>query len=604
MRFLPTTREELERLGWEQLDVILVTGDSYIDSPYIGVAVIGRVLAAAGYKVGIIAQPDVTSGRNIMRLGEPRLFWGVSGGSVDSMVANYTATKRKRRSDDYTPGGINDRRPDRALIAYSNLVRRYFKQTRPIVLGGLEASLRRIAHYDYWSDSLRKSVLFDAKADFLIYGMGEKAAVDLARAFDRGEDPVSVRGLCYVAKEIPADCLELPSYQQVVCDKQVFIDMFRQFYENNDPISARGLCQRQDTRYLVQNPPAPSLSVDELDAIHELGFTGEVHPYHAGQGKVKALETIRFSLMTHRGCYGECNFCSITAHQGRTVQWRSEKSILREAVRMASQPDFKGYILDVGGPTANMYGFECEKKLTDGACRHKRCIYPRVCKDLKVDHSPQTRLLRQLRKIPGVKRVFVASGIRHDLVLADRSHGLDYMKELVGHHVSGQMKIAPEHTEDRVLKKMGKPSQQSLGEFVDLFYDLSKRANKQQFLTYYLIAAHPGCSLDDMQALKAFTQGKLRTNPEQVQIFTPLPSTWSALMYYTENDPITGKPLFVEKNITLKEEQKRVLTVKDGDRVWRKRHNPQEQASGNRHAPRRKPRVPFERARHPRKPGR
>jgi uncharacterized radical SAM protein YgiQ len=604
MRFLPTTREELERLGWEQLDIILVTGDSYIDSPYIGVAVIGRVLAASGYKVGIIAQPDVNSERDITRLGEPRLFWGASGGSVDSMVANYTATKKKRHSDDYTPGGKNDRRPDRALIAYSNLIRHYFKQTRPIVLGGLEASLRRIAHYDYWSDSLRKSVLFDAKADFLIYGMGEKAIVDLARALDRGESSASIRGLCYVAKEKPIDYLELPSYRAVAGDKQVFIDMFRQFYENNDPISAKGLCQQQDTRYLVQNPPAHSLSVDDLDAIHALGFTGEVHPYHAGQGEVKALETIRFSIMTHRGCYGECNFCAITAHQGRTVQWRSEESILREAHRLANLPDFKGYILDVGGPTANMYGFECEKKLTDGACRHKRCIYPRVCKDLKVDHSHQTRLLSQLRKIPGVKRVFVASGIRHDLVLADRTHGLGYMKELVGHHVSGQMKIAPEHTEDRVLKKMGKPSQQSLSEFADLFYDLSKRANKQQFLTYYLIAAHPGCTLDDMQALKAYTRGKLRTNPEQVQIFTPLPSTWSALMYYTEIDPVTGKSLFVEKNMIGKEKQKHAITAKQGEPPWPGRRNPKVARGETRRVPPRSRPARSERAGRQRKPAR
>ena len=562
MRFLPATREELKQLGWEKLDVILVTGDAYIDSSYIGTAVIGRVLAEAGFRVGMIAQPDLNSEQDITRLGEPRLFWGVSGGSVDSMVANYTATKRKRRSDDYTPGGENDRRPDRALIAYSNLIRRHFKHTSPIVLGGIEASLRRVAHYDYWSDSLRKSVLFDAKADYLIYGMGEKAVLDLARKLDRQEDPFGVRGLCYVAKESPADYLELPSYDEVAGDKQAFIEMFKLFYENTDPISAKGLCQKQDTRYLVQNPPTPSLSSKELDAIHERGYTGEVHPFHARQGAVKALETIRFSLMTHRGCYGECNFCSIAAHQGRTVQWRSEESIVNEARRMARLPDFKGSIHDVGGPTANMYGFECDKKLTEGACRDKRCVYPRVCKEMKVDHSRQIRLLTRLRKIPGIRRVFVASGVRYDLVLSDHKYGLSYMKELVGHHVSGQMKIAPEHTEDRVLKKMGKPSQQSLSDFANLFYDLTKKAKKQQFLTYYLIAAHPGCTLDDMQALRAYTQGKLRMTPEQVQIFTPLPSTWSALMYYTEMDPITGKRLFVEKSIVRKEEQKNILTTK------------------------------------------
>jgi uncharacterized radical SAM protein YgiQ len=562
MRFLPTTPEELKQLGWDRLDIILVTGDAYIDSPFIGVAMIGRVLAEAGFRVGIIAQPDINSENDITRLGEPRLFWGVSGGSIDSMVANYTATKRKRRSDDYTPGGKNERRPDRALIVYSNLIRRYFKQTRPLVLGGVEASMRRIAHYDYWSDSVRKSVLFDAKADFLIYGMGERAVVELARALDRQDDPSEIRGLCYVATKPPTDCEELPSYEQVATDKPAFIEMFKRFYDNNDPITARTICQKQDTRFLVQNPPALPLSTKELDAAHELAFTGDVHPYYAKQGEVKALETIRFALMTHRGCYGECNFCSITVHQGRTVQWRSEESIVNEARRLAGRADFKGYLNDVGGPTANMYGFECDKKLTEGACPHKRCIYPRVCKDLKVDHSRQTRLLTRLRKIPGIKKVFVASGVRQDLVLADQGHGLEYMKELVGHHVSGQMKIAPEHTEDSVLKKMGKPSQESLSGFVDLFYDLTQKANKQQFLTYYLIAAHPGCTLDDMQALKNYTQGKLRISPEQVQIFTPLPSTYSALMYYTGIDPFSGKRLFVEKDVARKEEQKNVVTEK------------------------------------------
>jgi uncharacterized radical SAM protein YgiQ len=562
MKFLPTTFDELKALGWDKLDVILVTGDSYIDSPYIGVAMIGRVLTDAGFRVGIIAQPDINSERDITRLGEPRLFWGVSGGSIDSMVANYTATKKKRRSDDYTPGGRNERRPDRALIVYSNLIRRYVKQTRPIVLGGVEAGMRRIAHYDYWSDSVRKSVLFDAKADILVYGMGERAIVELAQTIDRREDFSSVRGLCYIAAQKPPDIEELPSYDQVAADTQAFIEMFKQFYANNDPITARPLCQKQDTRYLVQNVPALPLSTKELDAVHDLDFTNDVHPYYARQGEVKALETIRFALMSHRGCYGECNFCSITVHQGRTVQWRSEESIVKEAKRLASRPDFKGYISDVGGPTANMYGFECDKKLSEGACPHKRCIYPRVCKDLKVDHSRQTRLLKKLRKIPGIKRVFVASGIRHDLVLADQGHGLEYMKELVGHHVSGQMKLAPEHTEDRVLKKMGKPSQESLGGFVDLFYDLTHKANKQQFLAYYLVAAHPGCTLEDMQALKRYTQGKLRINPEQVQIYTPLPSTYSAAMYYTQIDPFTGRPLFVEKSIAGKEAQKDVVTEK------------------------------------------
>jgi uncharacterized radical SAM protein YgiQ len=560
--FLPTTRRELKQLGWDRPDIILVTGDSYIDSPYIGVAVIGRVLTEAGFKVGVIAQPDVKAKNDITRLGEPRLFWGVSGGSVDSMVANYTATKRKRRSDDFTPGGKNNRRPDRALIVYSNLIRRFFKQTVPIVLGGVEASLRRVAHYDFWSDSLRKSILFDAKADYLVYGMGEKATVEIADALKHEKEPTSVRGVCYVAAEPPNGYIELPSYDDVVADRNTFTQMFQKFYQNNDPISSTGLCQRQDNRYLVQNRPSESLASSELDSIHELPFSGDVHPFYARQGSVKALDTIRFSLTTHRGCYGECNFCSITAHQGRTVQWRSEESILAEAERMTQHPEFKGFIQDVGGPTANMYGFECEKKLSEGACSHRRCLTPRRCPEMKLNHNVQTELLTRLRKLPMVKKVFVASGLRYDMILDDRIYGRAYMKELVGHHVSGQMKIAPEHTEDAVLKNMGKPSSQSLEKFTDLFKDLSTKANKRQFLTYYLIAAHPGCTEDDMQALKAFTHKKLKLNPEQVQIFTPLPSTYSALMYYTGIDPFTGKELFVEKDTARKEKQKQIVTAK------------------------------------------
>jgi len=561
--YLPITQNEVRKLGWDKLDIVLVTGDTYIDSPYIGVAVIGKLLARHGYRVGIIAQPDVQSGKDISRLGEPRLFWGVSGGSVDSMVANYTATKRKRRSDDYTPGGINNRRPDRAVIAYSNLIRKHFKNTKPIVLGGIEASLRRVAHYDYWSDSIRKSILFDAKADLLIYGMGEKAIVEIAEKLSSDKDTTDITGTCYIAKEKKDGYLDLPSFDRVKSSKQAFAEMFKTFYENNDPHTAKGLCQKQDTRYLVQNPPSPLLTQKELDELYEIGYENEAHPSCRKQGKVKAVDTIRYSITTHRGCYGECNFCSIGVHQGQTVQWRSEKSILNEARRLTELPGFKGNIMDVGGPTANMYGFECEKKLTKGVCRSKRCLYPRICKHLKPDHSIQVPLLKKLRKLPGIKRVFVASGLRHDMVLADRKHGLSYLRELVSHHVSGQMKIAPEHTEERVLSTMGKPPTGSLLTFHELFYKLTGKAKKKQYLTYYLIAAHPGCAESDMYKLKEFISDKLRITPEQVQIFTPLPSTYSALMYYTEHDPFTGKKLFVEKNIKGKQNQKLIVTGKE-----------------------------------------
>ncbi len=564
--FLPTTLQELKQLGWDGLDVILVTGDSYIDSPFIGAAVVGRVLLDAGYRVGVIAQPDVQSPRDIARLGEPKLFWGVTGGCIDSMVANYTATRKPKRRDDMTPGGRNERRPDRAVIVYTNLIKRYFKDTRPIVLGGVEASLRRVAHYDYWSDSVRRSILFDAKADLIVYGMGEKTVVELARRLDQGavvEEVVgNLRGVCYISPEKKAGYLELPAYQVVKQDKKAFTEMFHAFYQNNDPRTAQGLYQRQDTRYLVQNPPAPYLSQEELDAVHRLDYQRAQHPYYARQGDVKALETIKFSIAAHRGCYGECNFCSIAVHQGRTVRWRSQASVVEEARLLTQLPDFKGYIQDVGGPTANMYGFECQKKLEQGVCADRRCLYPRVCRRLNPDHRRQLSLLRRLRRIKGIKKVFVRSGVRYDLALADRKRGKRYLQEIVQHHVSGQMKIAPEHTVERVLHLMGKPSIQDLLRFRDAFYRYTQAAGKEQFLTYYLIAAHPGCTEADMRHMRQFTRQALDIRPEQVQIFTPTPSTYSTLMYYTERDPWSGEKIFVEKSLKGKMRQKAIVTGK------------------------------------------
>lgn len=557
--FIPTTRQELDNLGWEALDVILISGDSYIDSPFIGVSVIGHVLLEAGYRVGIIAQPD-TQSDEITRLGEPLLFWGVTGGSIDSMVANYTALKKPKRSDDLTPGGQNDRRPDRAVIVYANLIRQHFKNTRPIVLGGMEASLRRVAHYDYWSNKVRRSILFDAKADLLVYGMAERTVVKLAERLQAGQPYANLPGICYIAREKKVDAVELPSFQTVSQDKRAFIDMFHTFYQNNDPLTARTLIQQQDTRYLIHNPPAPGLTQQELDNVYEMDFERAQHPFYERLGPVKALETIQFSLTTHRGCYGECNFCSIAVHEGRTVRWRSQASIVREARRLTRHPDFKGYILDVGGPSANMYGFECKKKTEHGSCADKRCLYPERCPSLKVDHSRQIALLWGLRKIEGVKKVFVASGIRYDLVLADQKHGLSYLGQVVRHHTSGQLKVAPEHTEEKVLGQMGKTGIKKLIQFRDLFNKLTKSVGKRQFLTYYLIAAHPGCTERDMHALKRFASRHLKINPRQVQIFTPTPSTYSSLMYYTEMDPFTMEKLFVEKNLGRKRKQKSVVT--------------------------------------------
>jgi uncharacterized radical SAM protein YgiQ len=560
--FLPATPEELRELGWDRLDVILVTGDSYLDSPFVGVSIIGQVLLKAGYRVGIIAQPDITTA-DITRLGEPALFWGVTGGCIDSMVANRTASGKRRREDDFTAGGVNNRRPDRAVIVYANLIRRWFKATRPIVLGGIEASLRRIAHYDAWSNRVRRSILIDAKADLLVYGMGEKTVLELAARLKECRAISDIKGLCYVAAE-KGPGAELPAYEEAAADPSAFTEMFLGFRRNQDHRTAQTLCQRQDSRWLIHNPPMPPLTEAEMDDVHGMDFERNVHPHDLMKGKVRALETIRFSIPTHRGCYGECHFCAIAVHEGRTVSSRSETSILREAQKLAALPDFKGYILDVGGPTANMYGFECKKKLLRGACPDKRCLYPSVCASLRPDHGRQLSLLKKLRRIPGIKQAIVASGIRYDLVLADRKQGIPYLSEVVRHHVSGQMKIAPEHSEEKVLACMGKPGREGVITFRDLFRRLTAEAGKEQFLTYYLVAAHPGCTAKDMEAAHRFAARELAIRPEQVQLFTPTPSTISTLMYHIGRDPFSGKALFVEQTAAGRERQKKILVAKKG----------------------------------------
>ncbi|MDD2789266.1 MAG: YgiQ family radical SAM protein [Sulfurimonas sp.] len=562
--FLPTTRAEMDARGWDYCDVILVSGDAYIDSPFIGVAMVGRMLERMGYRVGMIGQPDINSDVDISRLGEPRLYWGVSGGSVDSMVSNYTATKKFRNSDDYTPGGKNNKRPDRAISVYCNLIRRHFKDTVPLVLGGIEASLRRVSHYDYWSDKLKKPILFDAKADVLVYGMGEIALEQLTKAIDEKRDYRDIRGVCYIAKEPVYEYHQLPSHQECLDDKEKYIDLFDLFYDNNDPIAAKGLCQPVDTRFLIQNPPCDHLNEDEMDANSNLPFTRELHPHYAKEGKVKCLETIKFSIMTHHGCWGECNFCAIGVHQGRTIRTRSETNILAEAKEFNKYKDYKGIISDVGGPTANMYGYECNKKLKLGTCDHQRCVdASHLCKSMKVDHSRNINLLRQVREVEGVRKAFVASGVRYDLINADKKHGYEYLKEMVKHHISGQMKVAPEHTQQHVLELMGKPGKQELVDFKHLYDKLNKEEGKNQFLTYYLIAAHPGCDEKDMHELKRFTRDELQMNPEQAQVFTPTPGTYSAVMYYTEMDPKSRKKIFVEKDTKRKEKQKQIVVAKD-----------------------------------------
>jgi uncharacterized radical SAM protein YgiQ len=566
--FVPTTRTECDRLGWTALDVILVTGDTYVDAPHIGVAVIGRVLLAAGFRVGIIAQPDIENGTDITRLGEPELFWGVSSGNVDSMIANYTAAGKWRKSDDMTPGGLNNRRPDRAVLAYSNLIRRHFKQTRPIVLGGIEASLRRISHYDAWSDSVRRSILFDAKADLLLYGMADQTVVALARKLQKAEPIHALRGLCYIRRDAPAPEPEwaqdviLPSHEAAAADKQVFTTMFQQFCAGADPYAARRLIQRQDTRCLIHNPPPLPPSAAELDAVYELPFTREVHPFYRSQGPVPALQTIQFSLTTHRGCFGGCRFCAIAVHQGRQVISRSQASIVREARAMLRHPAFKGIIADVGGPTANMYAMACRRVSPKGTCAKQSCVFPKICKHAALDHRPQIELLQALRAIAGIRRIFVGSGLRYDLILADRASGATYLEALLRHHVSGQLKIAPEHIHDPLLRLMGKPDRQSLETFMHLFETLRRRLPSACYLTYYFMAAHPGGTLKDMRALRRYAESRLKLIPEQVQIFTPSPATYSTLMYYTGVDPFTGRPLFVEKHPAAKTAQKTALTRK------------------------------------------
>ncbi|GBC61722.1 YgiQ family radical SAM protein [Desulfonema ishimotonii] len=547
--FLPTTRKEIKSLGWNRPDVILVTGDTYIDSPHIGVAVIGKYLLKHGFRTAIIAQPSTDDAEDITRLGEPALFWGVTAGSVDSMVANYTPTLKRRRQDDYTPGGVNTR-PNRATIAYTNLIRKHFKNTRPIVLGGIEASLRRIAHYDYWKNKVRRSVLFDAKADIIAYGMAEKTVLELARSLRDGTDWQSLRGICYIANTPGENHILLPSFETVSSDRQAFLDMTKLFNKSVENTSD-GLSQKHGDRFLIQSPPHPPLSSAELDEIYDMRFERDAHPYYK-TGEIRALETIRQSVTTHRGCFGQCSFCAIAVHQGRSVVSRSMESVTEEVVRIRDLPGFNGIIHDVGGPTANMYGTACRK---GWACKTKHCLMPRPCPNLSFGHRKQMELLGNIRNLPGIRKVFVSSGIRHDMVVADTKSGKKYVRALADHHVSGQIKLAPEHSVDEVLALMNKPSVKPLMQFRAMFENACAESGKRYFMTYYIMAAHPGCTLNHMQRLRTFLSEELKHIPKQVQIFTPTPSTVSTTMYYCETD-MAGKKLFCEKGLKGAQKQK------------------------------------------------
>ncbi|HNT71997.1 MAG TPA: YgiQ family radical SAM protein [Methanothrix sp.] len=551
---LPMSMEEARRDGIDRFDVVLVSGDGYVDHPSFGVGLIGRVLQDAGYSVGIVPQPDWRRDSDFARLGEPQLFFGVASGNVDSMVNNYSPALRRRRRDVYSPGG-RLLRPDRASIVYANRVHAHFPDV-PVILGGIEASLRRFAHYDFWSDSVRGSILADAPADLVVYGMGERPILEVARRLAGGEAVGEIRDVPGTAFKMEvrewraSGCqglVEIPSFGEVAADKRRYAEAFRLHYGEQDPFRGRTIVQPHPKTVVVANPPSLPLTTEELDEIYELPFTRAAHPSY--QEEIPALEPVRFSITTHRGCFGSCAFCALTHHQGRIVQSRSIESVVREAEALTRLPGFKGVIQDVGGPTANMYGMACSRWRagagggTEGACADRLCSPD--CPTLKADHRRQIELLRRLRDIPGVKRVFVSSGIRHDLVLADQT-GVEYLYALSRHHVSGHLKVAPEHVSDRVLARMHKPSRAALEEFRDIFKRASRKAGKEQYLVPYFISGHPGCELRDMVELAEYLRDH-RLRSDQVQDFTPTPMTVSTCMYYTGLDPFTRSPVHVPR---------------------------------------------------------
>lgn len=548
--FLPVTMEEVQELGIQQLDFIYVTGDAYVDHPSFGHAIITRLLQAHGYSVGIIAQPDWKKEDSIAVLGTPRLGFLVSSGNMDSMVNHYYVSKKRRETDAYSPGGVIGKRPDHATVVYSNLIRRTYKNI-PIIIGGIEASLRRMAHYDYWSDSLKHSILLDSQADMISYGMGEKSIVEIADALNSGiavKDLSFIAGTVYKTKDISGlyDYELLPSYQDMLADKRLYAKSFRLQHENTDAFNGKILVEPYPNGiYVVQNIPQKPLSTQEMDDVYALPYQRTYHPSYAPQGGVPAVSEIKFSLISNRGCFGGCNFCALTFHQGRTVQVRSHESIIEEAKLIAQEKDFKGYIHDVGGPTANFRQPSCQKQLRDGVCKHRQCLCPKPCPNLEVDHSDYLSLLRKLRALPGVKKVFVRSGIRFDYLMLDKED--TFFKELVEHHISGQLKVAPEHICDVVLSKMGKPENAVYKAFTQKYQKLNQKLGKNQFLVPYLMSSHPGSTLKEAVALAEYLRD-IGSVPEQVQDFYPTPSTMSTVMYYTEVDPMTMKPVYVCKN--------------------------------------------------------
>ena len=550
MGYLPITKQEMEKYGWEQPDFVCVSGDAYVDHPSFGTAIICRILESRGYKVAILPQPDWKNAESITEFGCPRLGFLVNAGNMDSMVNHYSVSKKRRRMDAYTPGGVAGKRPDYATIVYCNLIKRTYKNT-PIIIGGIEASLRRMAHYDYWSDKLKRSILMDSGADLLIYGMGEHAIVEVADALDSGldiSDVTFINGTVYKTREIDNvyEGIELPDYEEMIQNKIAYAKSFEIQYRNTDPFSAKPLIEKYgEKRYIVQNPPSKPLTMQEMDDVYELPYMRNYHPSYEAAGGVPAISEIKFSLTSNRGCFGGCSFCALTFHQGRIVQCRSHESLIKEAELMTKDPDFKGYIHDVGGPTANFRAPSCEKQSKYGVCTNKQCLFPKPCKNLRADHSDYVELLRKLRKIDGVKKVFIRSGIRFDYVLADKND--TFLDELCRYHISGQLRVAPEHVADPVLKMMGKPENTVYKQFVDKFYQVNKRIGKEQYLVPYLMSSHPGSGLKEAVTLAEHIRD-LGYMPEQVQDFYPTPSTISTCMYYTGVDPRTMEPVYVPKN--------------------------------------------------------
>lgn len=560
-KFLPICKEDMEERGWEQCDFVLVTGDAYVDHHSFGTAIISRVLESVGYKVGIIAQPDWHSIDDFKKLGRPRLGFLVNSGNMDSMVNHYSVSKRVREKDLYSPGGKMGLRPDRSVIVYCNKIREAYKNV-DIVIGGIEASLRRFAHYDYWADKVRKSILTDSGADLLIYGMSERQIVEVANYMNDGFQAKYIRhvpGTCYLADsldEIYEEHIVIPSYKEICESKKVYAKAFKIQYEEQDPIRGKTLVQDQGDKYLVVNKPEVPLTREELDKVYALPYTKEYHPIYEKDGGIPAIEEVKFSIVSSRGCFGNCSFCAITFHQGRAVQSRSEESILDEAKEITNLKDFKGYIHDVGGPTANFRKPACKHQLTIGACKNKQCLSPGPCKNLDVDHSEYLQVLRKIRSLPKVKKAFVRSGIRYDYVMADKND--KFFKELVEHHVSGQLKVAPEHVSEEVLKYMGKPAGDTYEKFREKFFKINKQLGKNQYIIPYLMSSHPGSTLKEAIKLAEYLRD-IKYQPEQVQDFYPTPGTLSTTMFYTGLDPLTMKEVYVPKTKEEKAMQRALL---------------------------------------------